>query len=62
MCANMPKLFDPEPAIQAKIEYPSMECAVNEQIVELDQVDEDILSYTASDAALEAAAGMQRGR
>jgi len=39
-----------------------MECTMNDQIGHLDQTDEDILSYTVSDEALEAAAGTQRDR
>jgi hypothetical protein len=33
-----------------------MECAMNEQTAVLDQADEEILTYTVSDEALEAAA------
>ena len=38
-----------------------MEYAMNEQTDHLDQIDEDILTYTVSDEALEAAAGRERG-
>jgi hypothetical protein len=46
---------------RANIENPTMECAMNEQTAALDQADEDILSYTVSDEALEAAAGTEVG-
>jgi hypothetical protein len=38
-----------------------MECAMNEQTVALDQADEEILTDTVSDEALEVAAGTKRG-
>jgi hypothetical protein len=34
---------------------------MNDETTNLDQADEDILTYTASDEALEAAAGIERG-
>ena len=34
---------------------------MNDQTTDLDLTDEDILTYTLSDEALEAAAGMERG-
>jgi hypothetical protein len=37
-----------------------MECAMNDQTAALDQAGEDLLSYTVSDEALEAAAGRER--
>ena len=35
--------------------------AMNDTTTDLDQTDEDILTYTVSDEALEAAAGTERG-
>jgi hypothetical protein len=35
---------------------------MNDETTNLDQTDEDILTYTASDEALEAAAGIERGQ
>jgi hypothetical protein len=37
------------------------EIPVNEDTTDLDQTDEDILTYDVSDEALEAAAGTERG-
>jgi len=34
---------------------------MNDETTNLDQADEDILTYTVSDEALEAAAGIERG-
>ncbi len=34
---------------------------MNDQTGDLDQADEEILTYTVSDEALEAAAGMEKG-
>ena len=34
----------------------------HDRAIDLDQADEEILSYTVSDDALEAAAGTERGR
>jgi hypothetical protein len=65
---NMRKLFHPVQAIQAKIENLVAEYAVNEQTDKpchtptdiLDQAEDEILTYTACDEALEAAAGTER--
>jgi hypothetical protein len=35
---------------------------MNDTTTDLDQADEDILTYTVSDEALEAAAGTEKGR
>jgi hypothetical protein len=43
------------------IDNPTMECAMNEHTATLDQADQEILTYTVSDEALEAAAGTEGG-